>query len=76
MNKEQNFRPLTLFCTSIMVLFILTSGCTPSEPPPENAIDGWAVLAEKDFFEDVDMENLSGDYINIVRMRQALEASG
>jgi hypothetical protein len=42
--------------------------------PPE--VEGWAVLAEKDDYRDVDMTDLPVDYMGVVRMRAALEEAG
>ncbi len=39
-------------------------------------VQGWAVLAEKDDYSDVDMTDLLVDYIGVTQMRQVLEESG
>jgi hypothetical protein len=39
-------------------------------------ITGWAVLAEKDDYSDVDMADLPVDYVGIQQMRQVLEGVG
>jgi hypothetical protein len=44
--------------------------------PDEDVINGWAVLAEKDDYSDVDMTDLPVDYINIAQLRQVLVDSG
>ena len=41
-----------------------------------SSVEGWAVLAEKDDYKDVEMSDLLVDYIDITRMRQALEDLG
>lgn len=59
----------------ILVVFLaLVSGCYLSEPS-NHTVDGWAVLAEKDEYEPPHAD-LMVEYINIARMRQALEKSG
>lgn len=56
----------------------LISGSTPEIPTPtlNDPVVGWAVLAEKDDYDDPDMPDLLVDYIDIVRVRQVLEKSG
>jgi hypothetical protein len=44
--------------------------------PPDDPVEGWAVLAQKDHYEDVGMTSLDVDYIDIGRMREALENLG
>jgi hypothetical protein len=39
-------------------------------------VDGWAVLAQKDDYSDVEMTDLLVDYIGITAMRQVLEDAG
>ncbi|MDY6877133.1 MAG: hypothetical protein SWK90_13155 [Chloroflexota bacterium] len=39
-------------------------------------MQGWAVLAEKDDYSDVDMSDLLVDYIGITQMSQVLEDAG
>jgi hypothetical protein len=39
-------------------------------------VSGWAVLAQKDDYSDVDMTDLPVDYIGITKMRQVLEDGG
>jgi len=55
----------------------------PTPAPTPTAIpslplsgDGWAVLAEKDDYDDVQMANLPVDYINVARLHQLLLDSG
>ncbi len=67
--------------TDVPVLPTATSvppGNTPIPPTTENinAVQGWAVLAQKDDYDDVDMTNLPVNYIGITQMRQVLEDSG
>jgi hypothetical protein len=54
----------------------LTGTPASSATMPGGAVRGWAVLAEKDDYSDVDMNDLLVDYIGISHMRQALEDSG
>jgi len=55
-------------------------GCAPVSspaPPAETkAVQGWAVLAEKDDYTDVDMSDVPVNYINTDQMRQVLEDGG
>jgi murein DD-endopeptidase MepM/ murein hydrolase activator NlpD len=45
-------------------------------PTNDEMVQGWAVLAEKDDYSDVDMTDLPVEYIGIAQMRQMLEGSG
>lgn len=45
-------------------------------PVGDDPVQGWAVLAEKDDYSDVDMTDLLVDHIDIVQLRQALEEAG
>jgi hypothetical protein len=47
-----------------------------SLPLDAGEVSGWAVLAEKDDYSDVDMTNLPVGYIGIKQMRQVLEDAG
>ena len=76
MNRRPSKRPFLPFVIALFLSAALLSACTLSELSAGDPVEGWAVLAEKDFYQDVDMTDLSVDYINIARMRQALEASG
>ncbi len=53
---------------------------TATPPPAERASDGvvqgWAVLAQKDDYSDVDMTDILVDHIGITQMRQVLDDSG
>jgi len=42
----------------------------------DGVVQGWAVLAEKDNYDDVEMTNLPVDYIGITQMHQLLLDSG
>ncbi len=50
----------------------------PTSPPSSipTKVQGWAVLAQKDDYSDVDMTDLPVNYIGVTQMRQALEDSG
>jgi len=51
----------------------------PTEAPApagDGRVQGWAVLAEKDDYTDVEMTNLLVGYIGVVQIRQVLEDSG
>jgi hypothetical protein len=50
------------------------SSPTQASPPSSDdaAVEGWAVLAEKDDYSDVDMTPLPIDYANLSKLRQAL----
>jgi hypothetical protein len=70
----------------ILLVFILAlvvgcekagvSGNDRSTPTIVNVVNGWAVLAEKDAYDDVGMTNMLVDHIDITRMREVLENSG
>lgn len=63
----------------LLVLLISACGSQPPEvvPIPEDTpVEYYAVLAEKDSYSDVDMSNLLVDYIDIQRLRDALEELG
>jgi hypothetical protein len=47
-----------------------------SLPSASGGVRGWAVLAEKDDYSDVDMTDLPVGYIGIRQMRQVLEGAG
>lgn len=61
---------------SLMIILILVTGCDYIQLSNENPVDGWAVLAEKDDYKGLHMEDMLVDYIDIARMRQTLENSG
>ena len=62
--------------TFLVIILTLVVGCEKINPSIENPVEGWAVLAEKDDYKDVDMTDMLVDYIDITRMRQALENAG
>ncbi|MBC8253597.1 MAG: caspase family protein, partial [Ardenticatenia bacterium] len=53
-----------------------TTTPTPAAPASDGVVQGWAVLAQKDDYSDVDMTNILVDYIGLTQMRQVLEDSG
>jgi hypothetical protein len=77
---------------TLVFLFVflagMPGGCSPASTPsaipptpiPEGSsddrVEGWAVLAEKDHYADVGMTELPVDYVDIARVRAALEARG
>lgn len=60
----------------LVIILVLVTGCGLLESSVENPVDGWAVLAVKDYYEDPNEPDIPVDYIDITLMRQALEASG
>jgi hypothetical protein len=56
----------------------LPTATTPPTPESVNSsvIEGWALLADKNDYSDVDMTDLPMDYINIKRTRQVLLDAG
>ncbi len=70
---RKNFRPIIFLL--LMAILVTASGCQKTETV-EDPVEGWAVLAEKDDYKDVEMTDMLTDYIDTIRMRQALEASG
>ncbi len=63
--------PLTAPPASVTPTFI-----PPSRPAGDGVVNGWAILAEKDNYDDVKMTNLSIGYINILQLREVLLDSG
>lgn len=61
---------------SVLMVLLFVASCQTSPPPLDNPVQGWAILAERDHYEPVFKPDLPVDYIDIARMRQALEASG
>jgi len=61
---------------SLMIILVLVTGCDNIQLSNENPVEGWAVLAEKDDYTGLYMEDLSVNYIDNTRMRQTLENSG
>ncbi len=41
-----------------------------------NTVEGWAVLAEKDYYQGLNLTDMPVDYIDIILLRQVLENSG
>jgi hypothetical protein len=65
--------------TTILILFIillLITSCSKAASPDYGPVDVYAVLAEKDDYSDVGMSDLLVDYIDIQRVREALEGLG
>jgi hypothetical protein len=60
----------------LVIILVLVAGCEKIELSLDNPVDGWAVLAEKDEYEALYKPDMLVDYIDITRMRQALENSG
>jgi hypothetical protein len=67
----------------IILTLILAAACTnpqksadPPILPADDPVEYFAVLAEKDDYSDVGMTDLLVDYIDIQRVREALEALG
>ena len=53
-----------------------TATPTPATPASDGVVQGWAVLAQKDDYSDVDMTNILVDHIGVTQMRQVLDDSG
>jgi hypothetical protein len=51
----------------------LVTGCQTTAAQLADEVEGWAVLAEKDDYEHLHMADLPVAYIDIIRMREALE---
>jgi hypothetical protein len=60
----------------LVVVLVLVTGCDLVKSSAENPVDGWAVLAVKDYYDDPNEPDMPVDYIDIAVMRQALEGSG
>jgi hypothetical protein len=70
--------PLTPSPTSAVATDLdpkLAPGATRT-PITDGVVQGWAVLAQKDDYDDVDMTNILVDHIGLVQMRQVVEAAG
>lgn len=75
-----------LLITAIMLTFLLSSCSNMNNPlviesvdqsaAPDNPVEVYAVLAQKDSYSDVDMSPLLVDYIDIKRLRGSLEELG
>jgi len=53
-----------------------TATPTPAATSGDDVVHGWAILAEKDDYSDVDMTDILVDHIGITQMRQVLDDSG
>jgi hypothetical protein len=67
----------------LLAILIISSACAnpekkfePTPLPDDTPVEYYAVLAEKDSYADVDMAPLMVNYIDIKRMREALEDLG
>lgn len=60
----------------VVIILGLLTGCEKLEQTFDNPVEGWAVLAEKDDYTGLDMEDLPVDFIDIIRIRQTLENAG
>jgi len=60
----------------LMIILVLVTGCDNIQLSNDNPVVGWAVLAEKDDYKGLHMDDMLVDYIDIARMRQTLENSG
>ncbi len=52
------------------------AGSAESAPVADAEVQGWAILAQKDDYSDVDMTDILVDYIGAAQMRQVIEAGG
>jgi hypothetical protein len=55
---------------------VCLASCTLGKLARDSVVNGWAVLAEKDDYSDVEMTDLPIDYINITQLRQQLVDAG
>ena len=53
-------------------IFAIPTFTPPSRPAGDGVVNGWAVLAEKDSYDDVKMTNLPIGYTNTLQLRQVL----
>ena len=60
----------------LVIILTLVASCETIKPSVENPVEGWAVLAEKVYYEAPNEHDRPVDYIDITLMRQALEVSG
>ena len=71
--KKQNFH----FISILFTITLMLSACGgQTNKPIDSLVEGWAVLAEKDDYKDVGMADLIVDYIDIIRVREALVKQG
>jgi len=68
--------PLELLERAVEDYIVASSGASGELPAGDGAVEGWAVLAEKDDYDDVGMTNLPVGYIGVEQMRQALQDAG
>ncbi len=78
---KQHVQGLIHGCMAVLVVMSgLVAGCGKSQPTAQPAGDGivksWAVLAEKDFYDDVGKTTLDVDYVNLARWQQLLSRLG
>jgi hypothetical protein len=66
--------PLSLVLLTFAVACLVS--CALGKPTGDGVVNGWAVLAEKDDYSDVEMTDLPVDYINITQLRQQLLDAG
>ena len=64
--------PLALLALVVACL----ASCTLDKRTGDGVVNGWAVLAEKDDYSDVEMTDLLVEYINITQLRQRLLDAG
>lgn len=62
----------------VLLTFVVAclASCALGKPASDGVVNGWAVLAEKDDYSDVEMTDLPVDYINITQLRQQLLDAG
>ena len=63
---------LMVACSPNIATVPADQAATESEPIGDGIVRGWAVLAEKDNYDDVEMTNLPVDYIGITQLHQLL----
>jgi hypothetical protein len=54
---------------TLMAIPAVTPTHSP-RPAGDGVVNGWAVLAEKDDYSDVEMTDLPVDYINVIQLHQ------
>lgn len=69
---KRNLLPLIL----LAALLLTSCGAPYTATPDPGPVEVYAVLAEKDDYKDVSMTDLLVDYIDILRLREALEKLG
>jgi hypothetical protein len=76
--RKHTFVRLLLSILLTLAVVCLAS-CVPrrsARAASDGVVNGWAVLAEKDDYSDVEMTDLLVDYINITQLRQQLLDAG